>query len=231
MHKPLRGLVLLSIVLTGLIGHAIGPRKTESRSHIVARLGLTYAIPTGDQTVPDIAVYGRQGDSTLAGFRSKGALGGRVGLEWWYRPSRHGNLSFMLGLEWYLRPRDLMGYYEDVEMRITRRAVRNRDVDIPIGLAWRADRFRIEAGTRVLWFYSQTDVAYDGRTKIETVSSAKNLYPPKNRGYYPFVGVLYDLRIGEKVVLSPSLGIERRGWKNEWTNWWDVEFGVALRLR
>lgn len=231
MLKHHRGLVLLLMVQTGLTGLAIGPRKTEPRSHIVARLGLTYAIPTGDRTIPDLAVYGRQGDPTLNGFRSAGAMGGRVGLEWWYRPSRHGSLSILLGLEWYMRPWDLKGDYSDASMHITRRAIRNRDIDIPIGLSWRSDRFSIEAGVRVLWSYSQSDVAYDGRTKIETVGTAKNMYPPKDRGYYPFVGVLYDLPLGEKIVLSPCLGVERRGWQNEWTNWWDLEVGVALRLR
>jgi hypothetical protein len=226
----LRGSILLLLLQSLPTVQATGPRKTLPRSHIVARLGLNYAVPTGDRTVPDIAVYGRQGDSTLLGFRTVGALGARIGLEWWYRPSRHGNLAIMLGLEWYLRPGDLKGEYADEEMRITRRAVRNRDIDIPIGLAWRADRLRVEAGVRVLWSYSQSVVAYDGQTKVETISTAKNMYPPKDRGYYPFVGVLYDLRIGEKVILSPCLGVERRGWKNEWTNWWDVEVGVALRL-
>lgn len=209
---------------------AAGPSKPKPRSSFVARLGLAYATPTGERTVPEIAVYGRQGDSTLSGFRKVGALGGRVGLEWWYRPMGHRDLSILLGLEWYLRPRDLEGYYEDEEMRITRRAKRTRDVDIPIGLAWQARRLRVESGIRVLWSYSQSDVAYDGRTKIVVVSTAKSLYPPKNRGYYPFIGVLYDLRLGEKVILSPCLGVERRGWKNEWTNWWDVEVGVAVRL-
>lgn len=180
--KRFRSLLLLFLVHMGLTAGAMGPRKTEPRSHIVARLGLTYAVPTGHLTVPDIAVYGRQGDPTLAGFRSTDALGARFGLEWWYTPIRKVPLSILCGLEWYLRPTDLEGFYTNGSLHITRRAVRNQDIDIPIGIAWRGDRLRVEAGIRVLWSYSQSDVAYDGRTKIETIGTAKNMYPPKDRG-------------------------------------------------
>lgn len=228
-------IILLMMALASITSSAQGQRRTPGRSSFSLSIGPHYSIPTGERTLPYTAIHGRQGDPTLEGFRYTPSFGYHGSLVWTYDFGKAFGFAGFLGCEWYTRADRLEGDHTFIDrsgrpVHISRRVWRSRDLQTPLGVVWSNPSISVMAGVRMLWHYAYVDIAYDGQERSGTMAKYARTYPWQRRGYYPFVRLGHEFTAGRKFRVGVYSGIERRGWSNDRTNWWDVELGVFIRL-
>jgi hypothetical protein len=223
---------MVGLVLANSAVHGIAPKKKAKRSSYQLSIGAHYALPTGDLSMSYLAVHGRQGDPSLEGFRHANSWATHTGLTWFRDLGKRRRFAAFAGIERYVRKSYAEGNYTfpDGNTRVTLRAWKTTDIETPIGAAFRTPFLNITAGVRVLWHYRQSDTAYDGDELLEVIGTASDTYKWKDGWCHPFIRVDHEFELGRRLRFGPHVGVERRGWKSERTNWWDFEVGVGLRL-
>ncbi len=226
--------ILFTTALASINVNAQGRQRTFHRSSFSFDIGLHYSVPTGERTLPYVAIHGRQGDPTLDGFQYEPSFGSHCALMWTYDFGSADGFGGFLGCELYTRSNQLVGDHTAIgpsgTTHISRRVWRYRDIETPLGIVWRHPAVSVLVGIRMLWYYSYTDVAFDGRKRLETIAKYAGTYAGHDRGYYPFVRVGHEFKRGSNANIGVYTGIERRGWGSDRTVWWDIEFGVWVRF-
>ncbi len=220
--------IFLAAQMTAQEGHAIQNRYIFS-------MGVNCAIPSGERGISDIAVYGKQGDSTLAGYVYQKSLNYGGSVIWCASivPNRRWRIT--AGIEFCMRAEDLVAPKVRKDPNAYTlddcRRLKDLDLEIPLALGYDFGVFGIRAGFRPIVWSSTRYIVYDGSEKLfsQELMNRVYLWPPVK--FNPFVRVNYNYPVSNHISLVGWVGGERRGWKNERTNWWDIEFGVGLGWR